>query len=127
MKAPASQAASALERLRAICQSLPESYEKIAWGSPTFRAGVKGKIYAMFSDDHHGDGRIAVLCPAPEGMQREVVGSDPEVFFVPPYVGPAGWIGVRLDRKIADGALTAFLEQAYRMVAAPRLRERLKS
>lgn len=122
MKTPKGGSAQALARLRALCAKLPESYEKIAWGSPTFRAGVKGKLYAMFSDDHHGDGRIAVLCPAPEGMQRELVTTDPETFFVPPYVGPSGWIGIRLDRKLSDSALTALLEQAYRLVAPPALR-----
>ena len=122
MKTPKGGSVKALARLRAICAKLPESYEKIAWGSPTFRAGVKGKLYAMYSDDHHGDGRIAVLCPAPEGMQRDLVASDPEVFFVPPYVGPSGWIGIRLDRKLSDAALTALIEQAYRLVAPPALR-----
>ena len=126
MKTPSGRSSKALTRLRRICARLPESYEKIAWGSPTFRAGVKGKLYAMFSDDHHGDGRIAVLCPAPEGAQHELVAADPEVFFVPPYVGPSGWIGIRLDRPIGDEALTALIEQAYRMVAAPALRERLR-
>jgi predicted DNA-binding protein (MmcQ/YjbR family) len=121
MKRPAVLSAKALERLRRICASLPESYEKIAWGAPTFRAGVKGKIYAMFSDDHHGDGRIAVLCPAPEGVQRELVTSDGKRFFVPPYVGPSGWIGIRLDRPITDSEVTALLVQAYRMVAHSRL------
>ncbi|HVE71014.1 MAG TPA: MmcQ/YjbR family DNA-binding protein [Thermoanaerobaculia bacterium] len=125
MKTPKGGSVQALARLRAICAKLPESYEKIAWGTPTFRAGVKGKLYAMFSDDHHDDGRIAVLCPAPEGLQRELVASDPEVFFVPPYVGPAGWIGIRLDRKLPESALAAFIEQAYRMVAPPALAARL--
>jgi len=123
MKPAVGASARALERLRKICATLPESYEKIAWGSPTFRAGVKGKIFAMFSDGHHGDGRIAVLCPAPAGAQRDLVAADPDVFFVPPYVGPAGWIGIRLDRKLAAGAVKALVEQAYRMVAPPRLLE----
>jgi predicted DNA-binding protein (MmcQ/YjbR family) len=125
MKTPAGASVKTLARLRAICANFPESYEKVAWGSPTFRAGVKGKIYAMYSDDHHGDGRIAVLCPAPDGVQRELVASDPELFFVPPYVGPSGWIGIRLDRKIAEKTLTALLEQAYRLVASPALRTRV--
>jgi hypothetical protein len=124
MKVPSGRSAKALVRLRKICEKLPESYEKIAWGSPTFRTGVKGKLYAMFSDDHHGDGRVAVLCPAPEGVQRELVTADPEIFFVPPYVGPSGWIGIRLDRDVGDDTLTALLEQAYRMVAVPARRRR---
>jgi predicted DNA-binding protein (MmcQ/YjbR family) len=124
MKTAAGGSERALARLRKICERLPESYEKIAWGSPTFRAGVNGKLYAMFSDNHHGDGRIAVLCPAPPGVQHDLVAADPKVFFVPAYVGPSGWIGIRLDRKISDGAVAALVEQAYRMVAAPRLRRK---
>lgn len=126
MKTPKGGAVQSLARLRAICAKLPESYEKIAWGSPTFRAGVKGKLYAMFSEDHHGDGRVAVLCPAPDGVQRELVASDPEIFFVPPYVGRSGWIGIRLDRKVPDSLLTALLEQAFLLVASPSLRAAMK-
>jgi hypothetical protein len=126
MKTPTRQSAKALERLRAICAKLPESYEKIAWGTPTFRAGVKGKLYAMFSDDHHGDERVAVVCAAPEGMQRELVASNPQVFFVPPYVGPSGWVGIRLDRDVTDATLGALLEEAFRLVAPRALAAQLR-
>src|SRR5690606_3682945 len=94
----ANDANDPLTRLRALCNALPETTEKEAWGTPTFR--VRGKMFAMFADDHHGDGRVAVWCKAPTGAQEALVESDPDVFFRPPYVGPSGWVGVRLDRGL---------------------------
>ena len=112
-----------LARLRKICLSLPDSEEKIAWGAPTFR--VHGKLFAMFvANNHHGDGRIAVWCNAPEGAQADLVAADPKHFFVPPYVGVGGWVGVRLDTKLATGAIAALIEQAYRTTAEKRAKVR---
>ena len=94
----------ALARLRAICLALPEATEKLTWEeTPTFR--VRDKIFAMYSTDHH-DGRVSMWCKAPPGAQEALVGSDPERFFVPPYVGRNGWIGVdlRIYREAAAGA-----------------------
>jgi hypothetical protein len=111
----------ALTRVRRICLALPETYEKIAWGSPTFRV-KKGKIFAMFGEDHHADGRIALWCPAPRGAQPILVETEPKRFFVPPYVGPAGWIGIILaevgDRRLAELVRDAFLVVAPKKLAA---------
>jgi hypothetical protein len=109
---------AALARLRSICLSLPDTEEKLAWGSPTFR--VHGRLFAMFANNHHNDGRIAVWCNAPEGAQKDLVTADPKNLFVPPYVGVGGWIGVRLDTRLSNGALTALLEQAHRTSAEKR-------
>jgi predicted DNA-binding protein (MmcQ/YjbR family) len=109
-------AEKALAQARKICLALPETEEKIAWGEPTFRVG--GRLFAMFSNDHHGDGRIALWCNAPEGAQRDIVASDTEHFFVPPYVGPSGWIGMRLDRKLSVKSMTAVIVQAYETTRA---------
>jgi hypothetical protein len=111
-------AKAALARLRAACLALPETTEKIAWGAPTFR--VKDKLFAMFADDHHGDGRLAAWCHAPKGAQHVLVGSEPDLFFVPPYVGPRGWVGVHLG-AIDDERLAEVLRDAYRMVAPKKL------
>lgn len=111
-----------LARLRKICLALPGAEEKIAWGAPTFR--VNGKLFAMFANNHHGDGRIAVWCNAPEGAQADLVTADPKHFFVPPYVGVGGWVGVRLDRKLAMGAIAAIIDQAYRTTAEKRAKVR---
>ena len=119
-------AEKALAVARKICLALPDTEEKIAWGEPTFRVG--GRLFAMFANDHHGDGRIAHWCNAPEGAQRDIVASDEDHFFVPPYVGPGGWIGVRLDRKLSEKAIAAVVVQAYETTRAklkPKKRKRL--
>ena len=112
----------ALARIRRICLALPEAEEKEAWGAPTFR--VRGRLFVMFVNDHHGDGRLAIWCAAPPGAQSAVVEADPRRFFVPPYVGPRGWIGARLDRRPSWTVVAALVEEAYRAVAPRRLRGR---
>lgn len=103
-----------LKRLRKICFALPNTTEKIAWGAPTFRAN--DRMFVMFMDNHHGDGRIAMWCHAPPGAQDILVSDDGENFFVPPYVGKKGWIGVRLDRDVAWSLVAELVEDGYQMV-----------
>jgi len=91
-----------LQRVRALVAALPETSEKLAWGGPTFRVGRAQNMFAMFLDDHHGDGRIAIWCKAPAGVQELLVEAEPERFFRPPYVGPNGWIGIRIDGTAVD-------------------------
>ncbi len=81
----------------------------------------------MVLTDHHGDGRFALWCASPVGAQEMLVRADPERFFVPPYVGHRGWLGVRLDRGLDWGEIRSIAEDAYaevttRSVAAPRAR-----
>jgi predicted DNA-binding protein (MmcQ/YjbR family) len=108
------------EHLRAICLSLPEATEKEAWGDPTFR--VRDKIFAM---EKRGDGRVSVWLKAPEGFRDLIVGADPAAYFVPPYVGHKGWIGIRLDRRPDWQDVRKMIEQSYRLVAPKRLASRL--
>lgn len=105
-----------LDRVRGICLGFPGAYEKVAWSAPTFRVG--DRQFAMFADDHHGVGFAGVWLKAPEGAQEELVGSDPGRFYVPPYVGTAGWVGVRLDGKTDWKLLAGLLAEAYRGAAA---------
>jgi len=112
---------SPLPRLRKLCLALPEAHEVEAWGEPTFR--VKNKIFAMYAhaNNHHGGGRNGVWCKASPINQRLMVEAAPDRFFVPPYVGPSGWIGVWLD-KVADWKeLDGLLRDSYRMVAPKKL------
>lgn len=110
----------ALERLRAICLALPEATEKLTWEeTPTFR--VRDKIFAMYSTDHR-DGRVSMWCKAPPGAQEALVGSDPERFFVPPYVGHNGWIGVRFDVAVDWDEVGELATESYEMTAPKRLR-----
>ena len=106
--------AQALTRVRRICLALPDATEKIAWGSPTFR--VRDRIFVMFVNDHHGDGRLAVWCHADRDAQVAIVEADSRRFFVPPYVGPRGWIGIRLDRRPNWAVVAALIEEGHRRV-----------
>jgi predicted DNA-binding protein (MmcQ/YjbR family) len=105
-----------LDRVRRLCLGHPGAYEKIAWSAPTFRVG--DRQFAMFADNHHGVGFAGVWLKAPEGAQEELVASDPGRFYVPPYVGKGGWVGVRLDAKTDWKLLAGLLAEAYRGAAA---------
>ena len=109
-----------LERLRGICLGLPEVEERLSHGAPTFF--VRGKRpFVMVLTDHHGDGRFAIWCAAAAGMQAVLAEADPERFFVPPYVGHRGWLGVRLDRGIDWDELEGIAEDAYAEIAPAKL------
>ena len=116
---------AALVRVRAVCTALPEVVERLSHGAPSFFVQGK-KTFVMFHDDHHGDGRLALWCAAPAGAQSEQVTEDPERFFVPPYVGGRGWLGVRLDRDPDWDEVAAICADAYRSVAPKRLVARLE-
>ena len=119
MRAP--RRVNALTRVRKICLVLPEAHEKIAWGVPTFR--VRDKQFAMYLDNHHGDGRLALWCKAAEGAQEILVESDPGSFFVPPYVGHLGWVGIELDKGLDWGVIEGLLREGYLEIAPKRLRD----
>jgi predicted DNA-binding protein (MmcQ/YjbR family) len=105
-----------LNRLRAICLALPEATEGEGVGSPSFR--VRDKIFAMH---HPMAGRPSMWCKAPRGMQDALVASDPQRFFVPPYVGHHGWVGVWLDVELDWDQVADLVEESYRMTAPKRL------
>jgi hypothetical protein len=109
-----------LGRIRKICLGLPEVSERLSHGEPTFFIRAK-RAFVMVVDNHHGDGRFAIWCAAPEGMQQMLVEADPERFFVPPYVGHRGWLGFRLDRQFDEDELAGIVEDAYAEVAPPSL------
>jgi hypothetical protein len=107
---------AALDRLRAICLALPEASERRTWDSQTFR--VREKIFAM----HVGEGRAAALwCKAPQGVQELLIEADPDRFFRPPYVGPKGWIGVRLSPAPDWADVADLVSRSWRMTAPKRL------
>ena len=109
-------------RLRAICLALPEAEERETWGDPTWR--VHDRIFAM---EKRGDGRISVWLKAPPGAQDVLVTADPARFFVPPYVGHRGWIGVRLDATPDWDELAALVARSFRLTAPKRIAARLGS
>ena len=111
-----------LERIRELCLALPEASERLSHGAPTFFIREK-RAFLMVLTNHHGDGRFAIWCAAPAGMQQLLVDADPDKFFVPPYVGHRGWLGVRLDREFDWDELAGIAEDAYAEVAPPKLVE----
>jgi hypothetical protein len=115
-----------LDRLRRLCLALPETTERLSHGAPTFF--VRGKrAFVMVLTDHHGDGRFAIWCAAPAGLQAMLVEADSERFFVPPYVGHRGWLGFRLDRALDWDELAGIVEDAYAEVAPPALLDAARS
>jgi hypothetical protein len=108
-----------LQRIRQICATLPETTEKLSHGEPTFF--VSKKVFAMFSNNHHNDGHIAVVLPAPPGIQAMLIETSPEKFYRPPYVGGRGWVGIELDR-ISDEELAFHLREAWRLIAPKKLK-----
>ena len=103
------------EAVREACIWLPESEEFLSHGSPNFR--VRGKTFATYAVNHHGDGRVALWLNAPPGSQDVHVGSEPELFFVPAYVGPRGWLGVKLNSTIEWTRVVALIREAYENTA----------
>lgn len=106
-----------LERVRAACLALPQSSERLSHGGPAFFVRDK-KCFVMFLDDHHDDGRLAIWCAAPDGVQAEMLETEPDRFFRPPYVGHRGWLGVHL-LTVSDAELAAIITEAFRVVAPP--------
>jgi hypothetical protein len=110
----------ALAKLRKECLSHADVEERPSHGMPTWF--VRKKSFATFSNDHHGDGRLAFVCAAPDGMQAALVEQNPDAYYLPPYVARLGWIGVRMDRKLAWAEIASVVANAYATVAAKRRR-----
>ena len=107
-----------LRRVRFICSSIPGTIEKISHGEPTFF--TPKRVFAMFANNHHGDGHIAVWVPAAPGVQADLIAEAPDTYFRPPYVGGAGWVGVELTR-VDDERLGAVIREAFRMMTAKKI------
>lgn len=104
-----------VERLRRVCLSIAGTVEKISHGEPTFF--TPRRVFAMFANNHHNDGHVAVWLPAGPGVQDAVIEEEPHIFFRPPYVGSAGWIGVEMAR-IDDDRLGSLIREAFHVTAA---------
>jgi hypothetical protein len=106
-----------IDRLREVCLAFPEAIEQETWEIPTFR--VRARIFTMYVEDE--DERPGIWCKAPAGSQAILVGADPQRFFVPPYVGHKGWIGMRLDRRVKWREVEVVVQRSYRLTAPKRL------
>jgi hypothetical protein len=108
-----------LESLRKLCLALPETTERVSHGEPTWFVRDK-KTFVTYANHHHDD-RLGFWCAAPVGVQEALVGSDPDRYYRPPYVGHRGWLGVYLDVPVDWDEVAEIVEDAYRMVAPKRL------
>ncbi len=115
---PMARSRNPLAKLRKIIARWPLTDERLSHNHPTFWGGKK--TFASFHDNHHGDGRVAAWCKATFETQADLIETDPNVFFVPPYVGPSGWVGIRLDGDVSWDIVEEILEQGYRLVAPKR-------
>lgn len=109
-----------LEEVRKICLGLPDVEERLSHGEPAWFIR-KGKLFAMFADEHH-DNRIAVWIAAPPGVQEALVQSEPGRYFRPPYVGVKGWVGAYLDVPVDWAEVANLLTAAQQFVMPHRLR-----
>lgn len=112
-----------LERVRKFCLALPEVEEKLSHGEPTFF--VKKKVFVMFANNHHNDGRVAIWSAATSEVQQALIEAEPDKFFKPPYVGVRGWIGINLNR-VKDTELASHIRQAWLMIAPVKLHSSLQ-
>ena len=115
-----------LTRVRNFCLALPEVTERMSHGSPAWFVR-RAPQFATLLDNHHDDGVFGLWCAAPDGAQRLLVEADPEHFFIPPYVGHRGWLGVHLDRSLPWAEVETVLERAYLAVAPSRLAAELQA
>ncbi len=108
------------ELVREISLALPETTERLSHGMPTFFIRGK-KVFVNCVDDHHGDGRFGIWVSAATGVQGELVTQEPDRFYVPPYVGHRGWVGVRLDIDVDEAEIREIIADSYRNVAPKTL------
>jgi len=107
-----------LDKLREIIEALPETHEKLSHGSPTWWGGKK--TFATYHAGAYDDGNRAVWIKAPDGAQQDLIEADPEKFYRPKYMGPSGWVAMRLEGKVDWDEVRFLLLQGYRMVAPKR-------
>lgn len=105
--------------VKEVCLGLPETEETISHGFPNFK--VNGKTFATYTVNHHGDGKVALLLNMSRDMQKMLVDSAPKHFYVPPYSGPKGWVGVELNKGLSWDRISQLTCDAYRRVAPASL------
>ena len=115
-----------VERLRAICLSFPETSERPSHGESSWFVRDK-RQFVTLSDHHHDDAHLSFWCAAAPGVQDSLVADSAERFFVPPYVGHRGWLGVYLDVPQDWDEIAELVTEAYRLVAPKRLAAQLET
>ena len=117
-------AADCLPRLTKICLALPDAAREVCHGHATFT--VRKKVFAYFLNNHHGDGIVSIACKALPGDNKSLAAAQPERFYLPAYVGPRGWVALRLDRgKVDWDEVAELVKLSYRMSAPKTLLKKL--
>jgi hypothetical protein len=115
-----------LVRLTAICLGLPSAEREMMGSHASFR--VAGKVFAYYLHDHHGDGIVGLACKLPAGENTALIAASPERFYLPAYVGPRGWVGLRLDRgRVSWNEVGELVRTSYALAAPKRILSTLKS
>jgi len=115
-----------LERVSTICKDFPKSVREVLGKHASFTVG--GKTYAYYLNDHHGDGIIGIACKVLPGDNEALVAAQPAKFYMPAYVGPKGWVGLRLDVPGVDwGEAAELILGSYRLIAPKRLAAMVKA
>jgi hypothetical protein len=108
------------KKLSAICLALPEAVREDQLPHASFRVGKK--VFVYYLNDHHGDGIVGFCCKALPGDNERLIASNPRKFYMPAYVGPRGWVGLRLDRPTVDwGEVTELVRLSYLQTAPKKL------
>ncbi|SDE43346.1 hypothetical protein SAMN02799630_03346 [Paenibacillus sp. UNCCL117] len=113
------------EKIRNLCLSFPGTSERLSHGAPTFFVNEKHP-FVHYRVNHHGDGKIALWCSAPAGVQSLLIEATPEIYFKPAYVGHLGWVGMRLDREADWTEISGVIGEAYLNRAPKKYREMVK-
>lgn len=112
-----------IKALNEVCLSLADCEQGQSHGTPVFK--VRGKTFAQYCLNHHGDGRVALWVAAPSGAQDTLCANEPSIYFVPPYTGHRGWLGIELNKGLAWQQVVGHLYEAYRLAAPKELGENL--
>jgi|SRR5215467_16085954 len=109
-----------LRKVSTICLRLPEATQQATGHHVAFC--VRKKVFAYFLDNHHGDGIVGVVCKVLPGDNSSLIASKPAKFYMPAYVGPRGWVGLRLDiGKVDWKEVAELITHSYLLVAPPKL------
>lgn len=107
------------QAVRSACVWLPQAQESTSHGMQAYK--VSGKAFAYFVVNHHGDGRVALWLKGSAATQDALIQSEPRDFFIPPYVGVRGWVGVHLNKGIGWRRVIGLIQEAYERTAPATL------
>jgi len=111
-----------LDRLTTLALAFPETSRELCNSHAAFR--VRKKTFAYFLNNHHGDGIVAVTCKVLPGENTALVKAQPKRYYLPAYIGPRGWVALRLDLpkidwpEVRELLLTSYLLTAPKRLAA---------